>query len=361
MFTKFSRQQSANPLYQTSHAISHEEFIRFLRSRGLTQPVSVKSTKNPHLLAKTLLCLSLIFILIFSIYLLRNITQSNSHTDSQSLTNSRFSQNPALAVIKSNPAKFKPQSNLSVFYALLPQKSSTVAKKSTPTLAQSLQETIESWVTEANVNAGIEIYDLDNNLILATHNPDMSFEVASLYKLFYAYDGYTQIDANMINAAEIDNYRHCLNIIIRESDNLCAEKIMAKRSNVNRVLNLIAKLNLTHTTDAVLASSASDITELLKLYYTHPDLSTDSWNQLTDSMLNQTRPDLRQGLPNGFSTAKVYAKAGFDTKVYNEAAIIEFPAQNRHFSIVVLTTNLRSYNDLTTLGEHLENTFLNHI
>lgn len=226
----------------------------------------------------------------------------------------------------------------------------------------SLQAQINDWLNHTPGSIGLMVYDLDQNQILAEYRAQDEFSTASLYKLFYAYDGYRQIDQQLrdpdLILAGDHTYRQCLDAIIRESDNLCAENLFEQPSNITRVMSLISELQLTHTTGAVLTTSAADMTKLLIHLYRHSDLSDTSWRALQDSMLHQSRPDLRQGLPNGFKIAAVYAKVGFSDSTYNDVALINYPAKNRNFSVVVLTENLPTHQYLTQLGEILENYFL---
>lgn len=360
---KLSGKHIANPYYQTSRAISHEEFARFLRSRGMTPSMQSRSRQPRHSFLKIGSCLGLILLLILGVTLIQTSSPSQSTTQdstARKTVKDMIAFTDGVKLDNINPA----------FLNGLLTLDQTVNQKLAPAvLAQELQNYIDQWAASlAHAQIGLTIYDLDHDSVLASYNPDTSFEVASLYKLFYAYDGYVQIDAGMIAGEQpyltsnhvTQTYARCLNLIISMSDNICAER-MQNPANINRVLALIRRLELTRTTGAVLTSTAHDITELLKLYYHHPDLSSASWEQLADSLLNQGRSDLRQGLPNGFSIAKVYAKAGFNSQIYNEAAIIEFPLHNRHFSIAVLTRNLSSPQYLTTLGTEIEQIILKYI
>jgi hypothetical protein len=86
---------------------------------------------------------------------------------------------------------------------------------------------------------------------------------------------------------------------------------------------------------------------------------------MMDSFLNQpiTTYNWRQGLPSGFSRARVYNKVGWDYNpnggywnIYHDAAIVEFPEENRHF-IVVVMTNRVPFQKIKEFGMLLENAF----
>ena len=86
---------------------------------------------------------------------------------------------------------------------------------------------------------------------------------------------------------------------------------------------------------------------------------------MLDSFLNQpkTEYDWRQGLPSGFSRAKVYNKVGWDYNpsgrywnIYHDAAIIEVPEKNRHFIVVVMTSQV-TFQKIAELGSNIEKAF----
>lgn len=242
-----------------------------------------------------------------------------------------------------------------------------------------LQSVVEAWVTSLpeSVNVGLMIYDLDNDAVAASFNPDEPFNAASIYKLFFVYDGYRQI---MNGTEAADDYFTttndkgaltlgvCLDLMIRESYNGCADPMRASSARWARVEAMYAELGLEHTSSAGLYSSAGDLAKLLQLYWQHPDLSPELWVQIQDSMLNQpaTTYNWRQGLPSGFVVGQVYDKVGWNWtgqvwSTYDDAAIIEFPEQGRHYIIVVMTENLptRVPTALIELGQQLETAILN--
>lgn len=228
-----------------------------------------------------------------------------------------------------------------------------------------LQPTVNRWASSIKANVGLMIYDLDHNQIAAQLNPHQVFSTASIYKLFFAYVGYQDIDSGYTNPnqpfAITNDYRantytfaECLDLMLRESYNGCADPVRSNQRLYRRVESLISELQLTHTTDGGLYSTPADLTVFLKYLYLHHDLSTESWTSFQDSMLTQPPTqvneediyDWRQGLPAGFSDAvKVYDKVGWSWSkdhwsIYNDAAIVEFPDLNRHYIIVLLTTDL---------------------
>lgn len=246
-----------------------------------------------------------------------------------------------------------------------------------------LQPTVDAWLRTTNRQVGLMIYDLDHDRVAASYQPNRVFSVASIYKLFYVYDGYRQLASGAENPnsyfVTTSDYRagrytiaQCLDLAVRESYNGCADPLRSNATRSRRVQQLINELGLTSTSNLGLESTASDITALLKLYYTHEDLPDALWAKLADSMLNQpptevaadTVYDWREGLPSGFSdSVKVYNKVGWawngeSWNVYADAAIVEFPEQNRHYAMVVLTKNFANASTISNLGRMLEATIL---
>ena len=112
-----------------------------------------------------------------------------------------------------------------------------------------------------------------------------------------------------------------------------------------------------------LLSNVNDILAIMKLFYNHPDFDReDLIATMKDSFLNQppTTYNWRQGLPSGFTRANVYNKVGWDYNpngywnIYHDTAIIEFPEQDRHF-IVVVMTNRVPFQKIREFGTNFEN------
>ena len=237
-----------------------------------------------------------------------------------------------------------------------------------------LQPVVDNWLRSAPGTVGLMIYDLDHNQVAAASNTERVFNTASVYKLFFAYNGYREIDAGRDSGTSVFvttpdkgqlTLAMCLDLIIRESYNGCADPLRADPDHFARAETLIAELQLGHTSSAGLYSTAADLTQLMKLYWAHPDLSAESWAAIQDSMLNQpaTTYNWRQGLPAGFSVAEVYDKVGWNRAgkvwtIYNDVAFLVFPEQDRHYIMIVLTENFPTFTPITQLGTIIEDTIL---
>lgn len=233
-----------------------------------------------------------------------------------------------------------------------------------------LQSVVDRWVANHRFReAAVEIFDVDFGKVAASYNANSSMYPRSLYKLFYVYDAYTQIDAGKDDPNQIylngQTLGRCLDIIVRQSDNACAEAMLNDTPRLERVGQLIIELGPTNTISTGLKTSAHDISLLLQHYYLHPEWSASSWQSFRSSALSQAWT-FRKGLPSGFSTAVVYDKAGWTFggggyDVYNDAALVEFPLGNgyvRRYIIVAMTSYPASYTILTDLGTMLENAIL---
>lgn len=237
------------------------------------------------------------------------------------------------------------------------------------------QPIVNEWAESTRGNKSVIIYDADNNDVAASYNPDMSYNTASLYKLFVVYEGYKRINnGDWTENQYLNSAKHtiieCLDLAIRESNSACAEALWSKigRSELDRILR--DDFAIESTNIEKLISTPEDIAKIMRLYYDHPNITDDNLvNLIKDSFLNQpiTTYDWRQGLPSGFSRARVYNKVGWEYNpdkkywnVYHDAAIIEFPDEKRHF-IVVVMTNYVPFEKIRDLGAAIENYYYKNI
>lgn len=238
-----------------------------------------------------------------------------------------------------------------------------------------LQPTLDRWrkSLDKETKVGVMIYDINNSRIAASHDADVKFNVASIYKLLFAYDGYRQLaigsekpDQFLVYTEEKGDLTisKCLDLIIRESYNGCADVMARDTNRISRVNGLMRDLDMSNTSNIGLESTAADITKLLRAYWRHADLPEQLWRQLSDSMLNQpvTTYDWRQGLPAGFTNdVKVYNKVGWERNpenniwnIYADAAIVEFTEFKHYYTVVILTKNLKNSRSISQLGSMIE-------
>lgn len=235
------------------------------------------------------------------------------------------------------------------------------------------QPVVDEWVKTAGGNESVLIYDLERDEIAASYSIKENYNTASLYKLFVVYEGYRRLESGEWQAdtpAGNTGYTvsKCLDLAIRESYSPCAETLWANIGHDELDEIIKNDFNITNSDISHLTSNAEDITKMMKLFYRHQDIANETLiAQIKDSMLNQptTTYNWRQGLPSGFTKANVYNKVGWDYNpdgnywnVYHDAAIVEFPEEDRHF-IVVVMTNKVPYQQIKKLGTSIEEKFFN--
>lgn len=226
-----------------------------------------------------------------------------------------------------------------------------------------LQGVVENWAAKTPGQVAVEVYDLNYGRVAASYQADAVMSPKSLYKLFYAYDGHTQIsmgteDPNQPYLGE-STLGYCLDVMIRNSDNPCAEAMLDDPARSRRVGEMVANLGLGRTSSNGLSTSAHDVSLLMQRYVAHPEWSGDVWTKFLDSALRQPA-SMRRGLPSGFQKATIYNKTGFGPNsggyVYNDAAIVEFAGGRRY--IVVVMTEGATVASLANLGSALEKAML---
>lgn len=220
--------------------------------------------------------------------------------------------------------------------------------------AVKLQGVLDSWEATTSGITGVVITDKDGRL-LAQLNGDKKFFTASIYKIYVAYEGYKQLDAGTIDPSEVYVNGHtrleCLDIMIRESDSPCSEKLWNEIGK-QKIEDAIIKLGITDTSMTGLSTTAGDAAKMLKIIWNGEGLSESSKNLYLASMENQIfRSTLNKSFQPG---VKVYNKIGFNgQKEYHDTAIVEFE-DGRVLIVSVLTDGVGTKN-IVKLGTMLEN------
>ena len=237
------------------------------------------------------------------------------------------------------------------------------------------QAAVEAWAKKAGGQAGVYIYDLDNEKVVADYHSNEKFSTASLYKLFVVYEGYRRLESGEWQETSKlggtgKTILKCLDLAIRESNSPCAEALHSK-IGYNKMAKIIEDdFGLKNTSAKSLYSTPEEIAKMMKIFYEHKDITNaDYLAQIKDSFLNQpkTTYDWRRGLPKGFSSkVDVYNKVGWEYyeegkywKIYNDAAIVKFKDENRNF-VVVEMTNKVGLSNIVNLGKTIEAEFYNN-
>lgn len=216
------------------------------------------------------------------------------------------------------------------------------------------QSVVESWAAEAGGKKSVVVYDLDRDETVGEYNADATYNTASLYKLFVVYEGYRRIENGAWQRTDPAGQTgktilQCLDLAIRESNSPCAETLWSLIGHAALDEIIVQDFKITDSNISALLSTPTDIAKMMRIFYEHPDVKdAELVATMQDSFLNQpvTTDDWRKGLPSGFpADVKVYNKVGWDWNgkswnVYHDAAIVEFPEQNRHFVVVVMTSEV---------------------
>ena len=231
------------------------------------------------------------------------------------------------------------------------------------------QSVVESWAAEAGGKKSVVVYDLDRDEAVGEYNADATYNTASLYKLFVVYEGYRRIENGTWQRTDPAGQTgktilRCLDLAIRESNSPCAETLWSLIGYATLDEIIVQDFKITDSNISALLSTPTDIAKMMRIFYEHPDVKdAELVATMQDSFLNQpvTTDDWRKGLPSGFpADVKVYNKVGWDWNgkswnVYHDAAIVEFPEQNRHFVVVVMTSEVAN-KKIAELGTLISNT-----
>lgn len=232
------------------------------------------------------------------------------------------------------------------------------------------QTTVETWVSSVGGDKGIIIYDLDLDKVVGSYNAEEKFQTASIYKLFVVYEGYRRLQSGVWDASEVAGWTRktileCLDLAIRESNSACAETLwnMIGHDELNEITS--TDFEIPTVTVSSLMAAPTEIMKIMKRFYEHTEITDETLvARMKDSFLNQpiTTYNWRQGLPSGFSErVKVYNKVGWNWNgsywtIYDDAAILDFVTEERHFIAVVMTSGV-SYQQIKQFGSQIEATF----
>ncbi len=238
---------------------------------------------------------------------------------------------------------------------LTEQQSSSV-KNDTPKelfASKELQSVLDNWVSGVSGTASVVLMSTEGRLI-ASLDKDKKYFTASIYKLYVAYAGYMQLDAGLIDASEPyvngNNRAECLDLMIRESDSPCGEKLWNEvgKSELTKQLEDYAIYN---TSMVALNTTAFDTALMLVRVANGEGLTSPSQTALLESMKNQI---YRDALNAGFTGETiVYNKIGFrGLNEYHDTAIVEF-TDGRRLIVSVLTDGVGT-SSIAELGMLIE-------
>ncbi len=322
-------------------------------------------------ITRRLILITLVFIvaaaIIFGIF---NLTNSNNENLGVSSSENCSENLEALATKIDDQACNENETNSNNGTSSISANSDNIS-----TVPESIDfsDSINTFVSSTTgANRSILIYDLDRDEVANSYNLEEDYNTASLYKLFVVYEGYRRLESGEWDKDEvlISGYTilECLDLSIRESNSTCAEALWAKIGHENLDEIVENDFNITNSSISALISNVTDIYKIMRLFYDHEDITDETLvAKMKDSFLNQPITNgynWRQGLPSGFSASvNIYNKVGWEYNsagrywnIYHDTAVVEFPEENRHF-IVVVMTNKVDYSIISTFGANIEKTF----
>lgn len=221
--------------------------------------------------------------------------------------------------------------------------------------SEAIQQAIDSWMLSLSGDdiASVAVMNENGNLI-ASVEPEKVFFAASIYKLYVAYEGYRQVDRGEVDSNEqYVNGRtrsECLDLMIRESDSPCAEKLWLEIGK-SELTAILKSYGINNTSMSDIRTTARDSALMLQRISSGRELTTESQKAFLASMKSQI---FRNSLNKGFSDkVTIYNKVGFNELLeYHDVAIVEFE-DGRRAIVSVLTSGVGTIK-IAKLGEVLE-------
>jgi hypothetical protein len=205
-----------------------------------------------------------------------------------------------------------------------------------------LQKIVDDWSSSNAGESSIVIADIDGNVI-ASNNQEVVYFAASIYKLYVAYAGYQQIDNGTVDPEELylngNTRAECLDLMIRESDSPCGEKLWTELGK-EELTTQLKEYGIKNTSMTGITTTAEDAGLILSMIERGEGLSDASRKAFLDSMKTQDAL-YRRGLPSGFSDdVIVYNKVGWnELKEWHDTAILEF-SDGRKLIVTVFTDSV---------------------
>ncbi len=200
-----------------------------------------------------------------------------------------------------------------------------------------VQPLINEWLAGQTGKASVVVYDLENDAIIGSANQDEVYFAASIYKLYVAYEGYLAVQRGEYDINEIylsgQTRGECLDLMIRESDSPCAEKLWNELGK-QAVTDTLSTYGITNTSLVGITTTAGDAATMLRRLYQNDEMNPEYKQLFFDSMKDQI---YRDALASSFSDVVFYDKVGFNgLQEYHDVGILELP-NGRHYVVSVLT------------------------
>ncbi len=220
-----------------------------------------------------------------------------------------------------------------------------------PTLLN-VQPIIDAWGAKQSGEFSIVVYDLENEKTIGSHRENEIYFAASIYKLYVAYEGYLaeqrgeyKFDEPYLNGQTRET---CLDLMIRESDSPCAEKLWNELGK-EKLTSTLVSYGINNTSMTNINTTAQDAATLLARLHLNDEMNVANKNRMLTSMKHQV---YRDSLAKGLSSGIFYDKVGFrGYDEYHDVGILELP-NGRHYVISLLTNKVGTI-AMTELGQQL--------
>lgn len=198
-----------------------------------------------------------------------------------------------------------------------------------------LQADIDTWVAaHKGVDWSVSVEAVDGGLS-ASVNADKTFTLASIYKLFLLQPLVQKVPSNTWDTASINgkSYKACVDVMIRVSDNPCAEAIgsslgWSKAEKHLRSLGYAKTAFVGSTT----IGTAEETAALLKNLYTGEGFDELTRASALDAMGATKKTE---AIRRGCAGCTVYNKTGDLAGYHNDAAIVE--KNGKAYTIVIFS------------------------
>lgn len=175
-----------------------------------------------------------------------------------------------------------------------------------------LQPTIDQWVASQvnRKNSSIAIYDLNNQEIIGRHNDFIQNNSTGVENLFLVYLALTKIEqgtwkkTDQLNVnGEAITRENCLTKIVQDNHQGCID-YFTNEIGTDKLKEFLKDQSYDNTNPKIHLTNTSDLLNLAKRIYTHPDFSNDLFQELKNKLIpnqNTTNP-----LQIGFSKLQLF-------------------------------------------------------
>lgn len=246
----------------------------------------------------------------------------------------------ALYIVKSDnsSSETKPtdsQTSVKETESVTPAQPATTEVTTVPTV--DLQPTLDDWLAKTSVDYGVEVYDISNQKVIASHQADKPYYTASIYKFYVAYLTYMRLQSgefhDIANLVGDESLLDCQHKMIYSSDSPCGEAVMKVLTQSVMQHDLTA-FGTTNTSFPQFLTTAHDTNLMINRLAQGKDLNQEYTAKILHSMETQI---YNRGLMKGFSGAKVASKVGFNDDInFHEVGLVSYP-DGRQYAVSVFS------------------------